>query len=341
VTPDALPFDELLKIIRENASFALFGHINPDGDSISAVLAFRIGLEQLGKRSVAMFSEDGVPRYFRWLPGADEMRSAADGVEPVDVAVLLDCGTRKRAGESFFPFLDKARTTVNIDHHVSNAGYCDLNIIDGAASSTCEVLYHFFQFAGVEITRSLAQLLYTGIMYDTGRFKHSNTTPEVFNVCARLVALGADPSSIATRVYDHRGMAYLKMLGYTLGNMHTTPDNRIAWIAVDRATYRRLGAVDEDTEGIVEMLGAYEECEVHMFFSEAEDGRSRASMRSRGRVSVNDICAKFQGGGHRFAAGFRSRDPLEKVVDEAVHAAIEALAEADRISPRVKDGNGK
>lgn len=329
---NGLPFEALKKVIDDNKSFALFCHINPDGDCVGAILALRLALLQIGKTDVRVLSEDGVPAYFRFLPDADAVLSKADLAAPVDVAMLLDCGTRKRAGESFFPFLDAAGMSVNIDHHISNAGFCDLNIIDGEASSTCEVLYHYFQFAGIEITRDIAICLYNGIMYDTGRFKHSNTTPEVFQICSRLVALGADSSRIAVRVYDHRSIAHLKMLGFALSNLQTTPDKRVAWIAIDRETFRRFGAEDEDTEGIVEMLGSYEECEVHIFFSEAEDGRSRVSMRSRGRVSVNDICLAHGGGGHRFAAGLRSKKPLSELVGIIVDAVVEALRQTDENS---------
>ena len=320
-----MDFQKLNDILNAGSVFALFGHINPDGDAIGAAIALGRALRARGK-AVTIFSQDGVPDFFRFITGpgdviADKTTDAAS-LPAFDTVVFLDCATKKRAGEGFFPIIDAAPVTASVDHHGTNHLFATLNVIDGNASSTCEILFRFFTEHGWEITREMASPLYLGVMYDTGRFIHSNTTPAVFRICSDLVALGADPASIANNVYNKRSQAHLRMLGHALATMRTAADGRIVWAVAPRTIFRELGADDPDTEGIVEVLGGYAGCEAHIYFTEGPDGMSRVSSRSTGRINVSDVCKQFGGGGHDFAAGARVNRPLDHVVAEFI-AAVE------------------
>ena len=323
-----MDFKSLKKILSEPKSFSVFGHINPDGDSIGALLSTRIIALSLGAKDIKLYSRGGVPDDFMFLPGAGLIeKKAADGAPPADVAILVDCGGPKRIGDELLPLLKSSPFVVVIDHHVTNGGFGNLNIIDSNAASTCEILAKFIEAENIGMPLELAQCLYTGIMYDTGRFLHSNTTPEVFRICADLVARGANPHEIAVNVFNRRRFERLKLLGYSLVNMKTAEDNAVSWSVADRKTYEELGAEDEDSDGIVETLGAYKGCEAHISFSESKDGRARVSMRSSGRIDVGAICAKFGGGGHKFAAGIRMDGPLS-LVEQKVVAEVCAAARA-------------
>ncbi|HOO56574.1 MAG TPA: bifunctional oligoribonuclease/PAP phosphatase NrnA [bacterium] len=322
-------FKELHDKLVSYDNYSIFGHMNPDGDSIGAIIAMYRILKGLGKNAV-MYSRDGVPDYFRFLPDTDKIIGIeqAGGLN-VDTALLVDCGGPKRTGDEFVPALEGANAVFVIDHHATNSGFGDLSIVDPEASSTCEIIARYAEHSGLEIDPETATCLYCGIMYDTGRFLHSNTTYGVMRLASEMVRQGADPRNVAFNVYNRRSQAHLRLLGHVLDNMQTTADGRICWAVVERKIYDELGARDEDAEGIVEMLGSYNGCEVHATFSQTSNLKSRASMRSAGRVNIGRICAAFGGGGHDFAAGIRSGLPLNELAEKVIAEVLKAVRETD------------
>lgn len=323
-----IDFAELQKTLEDANEIAIFCHINPDGDCIGALFALGRTLMARGKK-VTMISHDGIPGFFKFVPMTSETVATSTNVASLkernfDLAVMVDCATKKRAGEAFFPIMD-ASTLITIDHHATNDGFAARNFIDPSASSTCEILHRLFTRAGWNITPKVAECLYMGIMYDTGRFMHSNTTPEVFRICSELLAAGISPAEIANHVYRDRSRASLHILGYALVNMKTAADGQVAWATIPRSVFHEYGATDSDTEGIVETLGAYDGCEVHIVFTEGPDGRARVSTRSAGKVLVNEVCALFGGGGHKFASGIRSEKTLQEIEKLVVAEVVRRL----------------
>lgn len=330
----AMDFKALEEKLKSNHSFSIFGHMNPDGDSIGAMLSMaHILRNHFGKNDVRVFSRDGVPGFLKFMPEADGISTDRErAMEKVDLVLLLDCGTAKRVGDELAGCVEKAEHVAVVDHHATNTGFGELNLTDPDASSTCEILYRFVKEIGVNIDATLAIQLYTGIMYDTGRFIHSNTTPAVFEICSDLVSRGADPAEIAMNVYSARTLSHQRLMGYVMSNFKTAEGGAIAYCAMTRKQFEELGAVDEDNEGVVEQMGGYAGCEVHATFMELADGRVRVSMRSKGRVNVGKICKKFDGGGHDLAAGIRFRKPLDEVVEEVIaetQLALEALKKGE------------
>ena len=323
-----MDFHELTSLIQTHQSFALFCHINPDGDCIGAVLAMYQVLKKMGKQ-VYPISFHGVPSFLRFLPHADEIIPGDKAKDlTAEVAIILDCGDEKRVGEELIPVLRRAAKRISIDHHISNNfSFADLNYVDPHASSASELIFRFLQQENSPLNSDIATCLYTGIMYDTGRFKHPTTTPQVFQVCSELVAAGADPSQIAIQVYDGRSVAHLRLLGYSLSNIHIEENNALAWAVIERDRVEAMGAKDEDFDGVVEMLGAHEGCEIHIIFSAGTDSRVRVSMRSKGNVDVSRIASKFGGGGHRAAAGLRLSKPMAEVIDMVLNECRERLSE--------------
>ncbi|MEW6201560.1 MAG: bifunctional oligoribonuclease/PAP phosphatase NrnA [bacterium] len=323
-----MDFSELSALIRSYNSFGLFCHINPDGDCVGAVLAMYHFLKGLG-RSVYAVSCHGAPSFFRFLPGADEVISAEKARQlTVEVAVTLDCGDEKRVGDELIPALRRAARRVNIDHHISNnSDFADLNYVDPHASSTCEIIYRFFEQEKFNITPDIAACLYTGIMFDTGRFKYATTTPEVFRVCSALVAAGADPGAIAVRVYDQRSLPHLHLLGYALSNLRTDEDGALLWSVIEQQQMKEMKVTDEDFDGVVEVLGAYRKSEVYILFSATDNGRVRVNLRSKGGVDVSGVAVKFGGGGHRCAAGLRSKKPMAELIESVLNECRARLRE--------------
>ncbi|MFH1538667.1 MAG: bifunctional oligoribonuclease/PAP phosphatase NrnA [bacterium] len=327
-------FKKLSEMIRRAGTFALFGHINPDGDSVGAILAFSRILRGMGKE-VRLFSPQPAPAFLRFLPGAGEIETEAPKDLDVDLAVALDCGGENRAGKELVPALKRAGGRVNIDHHASNEAFGDINIVDPDATSTCEIIFRFAKHEGAPIDEQTATCLYTGIMYDTGRFKHPTTTPEAFRICSELVDAGAKPSEIAVKVFDGRSLAHLKLLGAALSNMKVEEGGGLVWSAVSKEQFGEMEATSEDAEGVVDVLGSMDGCEVFMFITGLPDGKVRVSLRAKGAVDVSAISAENGGGGHRSAAGFRSTKPIGEVIEKVVGQCVESLRKA-----RGGGGNG-
>lgn len=328
VNPSENPevFAEVARMIDAASTFALFGHINPDGDSIGAVLAFHHALRAMGK-TTHVFSPGAVPKFLDFLPGSGKVKARAPSNLKADLAIALDCGAEKRVGDEFLPALRRARAVLNIDHHASNEPFGVLNVVEPKASSTCEIAALFMKSRGIEITKEIASCLYAGIMYDTGRFKHPTTSPRAFSICGELVAAGASPSEIAVKIYDGRSPAHLRFIAAAISAMKVEMGGRLVWAALTREQMHEIGATPEDAEGVVDMLGITRGCEIFMVFNVQPDGRVRGSLRSKGDVDISVVASKHNGGGHRNASGFRTPEPLDTVVERVVAECRAILGE--------------
>ena len=325
-------FAPIRQCLEENSSIYIFCHINPDADCTGAMIAMqRILTKSFGKKDVVMCSLDYVPKNLRFLKGASNINTLnmVDPAAKPDLALLVDCGLPTRVGKEFGPILERAGAIAVIDHHANNTGGGNINFIDSNASSTCEIIFRFCESIGITPDLDTATALYTGLMHDTGRFMHTNTNPEVFRIASKLVELGADPAAIATSVYNDRPVSHLKLLGYALANMKTHRDGEVAYAVLPREIFEPIGATGEDTEGIVEAIGAYDGCRANFSITITAEGLARVSMRSRVGLSVGKICEKFGGGGHAYAAGFRSRAAADTVVEMVLAQLDAAFDDAD------------
>jgi phosphoesterase RecJ-like protein len=309
-------------LLRGGARFLVTSHVNPDGDSIASQCALRIVLERLGKR-VTVFNRQPPPRVYRFLPGADLItQTAPRSLRGFDALVVLDCGDPRRASG----LLERTPPipVVNIDHHVTNPRFGDVNWVDPGASSTAELVFRVAEKLGVRPDGPLAEALYAGILTDTGSFRYGNATARAFLVAGRLVRNGLDPSGIARRIYDAAEYDTLRVLGTTLNGLRRSADRRVAWITIPRRTLARLASPAE-TEEWVNYPRSVSTAEVAVCFKETAPGEIRVSLRSKSDVDVAALAARWGGGGHRNAAGATYRGTLAHAVRDVVAAAEAAL----------------
>ena len=221
---------------------------------------------------------------------------------------------------------------MNIDHHATNPGFGDLNLVVPDACSTAEIVHGLALALGVRPEGGLAEALYTGILTDTGSFRHGNATPRAFRIASQLVDAGVDPSRIAQAVYESVAFETLKALGETLADLRRTPDGRVSWIRLPHALLRRLSSPAESEEwaGYPRSLDT---AVISVCFKESEPGLIRLSLRSKGAVDVAALAARWGGGGHRNAAGATVRGSLESVERDVVAAAARHLRPARSGSP--------
>jgi phosphoesterase RecJ-like protein len=294
-------------------------HIRPDPDGIGSVLAVRELIETLGCEPLVIL-EDPCPPRCTFLPGADKVQTISQcaHMQPFDLAVIVDAGDRKRIG-SVESLIAAGAEIVNIDHHGSNDKFGSLNFVYPDTAACGELLYFMFEALGVSITPSMAMNLYAGLLTDTGRFRHSNTTPRSLRVAASLIEAGADSPVITDHLYYTIAAPDIYSMGLILQTLELHGGGKISTMIVS------LDHGIEDPDHAVDFARAIDGVEVAVLFSEMKDGKIRVSMRSKSYVS--QLAESFGGGGHLRAAGFRMRGTLEGVKARIMPALLKAVGE--------------
>jgi phosphoesterase RecJ-like protein len=315
----------ILALLRGGGRFLVTSHVNPDGDSVASQCAVRLIIERLGGRADIVNSQPA-PRAYRFLPGAVRFSTNRPRRwKPYAALLVLDCGEARRASGLLEP--RPSVTVVHIDHHASNPGYGDLNLIDPAACSTAEIVHGLAVALGIRPVGPLAEALYTGILTDTGSFRHGNATPRAFRVASSLVGAGIDPARIAQAVYESVPYETLRVLGRTLAGLRRTPDGRIAWIRLPLTDLGRLSSAAESEEW-ASYPRSLDSAVLSVCFKETAPGQVRLSFRSKGSVDVAALAARWGGGGHRNAAGATARGALAAVERSVIAAAVRHLGPA-------------
>jgi phosphoesterase RecJ-like protein len=295
------PLAALQKLCDQHDRFLVVSHVRPDGDAYGSTLGLALSLRAMGKE-VQTVNADGLSPLFQFLPGSADLTAPGSEPEADRIIIAVDCADAKRLGAVF-----KRPPDVNIDHHVSNPGYGLLNLVDAESPATAQVLHEIISTLKWPLTAGVAANLYVGLMTDTGNFRYRQTTAHTFEVAAELVKAGADPTDLAEACYQSFRAERLLLLKEVFGAIHFANRARVAWFGLTPEMYQRSGAIPDESEGLIEFLQAVRTVEVAFLLEALPEGLTRASMRSRGHVDVQLICKEFGGGGHRLAAGLRSK----------------------------------
>lgn len=312
--------DNFLKIkerIMESRNILITSHVNPDGDAIGSGLALMKGIEKLNKNcNVRFVLQDKTPDRIKFLK-LEKRAEIYNSQEKYifDLAVCVDSATLERTGA--VKELIENCEKINIDHHISNPCYGQLNYVEDI-SSTSEVVYKFLKFTETEIDIDMAEALYTGLVNDTGNFKHSNATEKTFQMAGDLVSIGVDNSKVVREFLNTKSMAAIKLLGQAMYEMKFDEEKKLVYFFLSYEDMQKVNGRKEDTEEIVETLVSYEKAEVSLFLREDKPGVIKGSMRSKYDVNVNEIASIFGGGGHIKASGFTSTLPHEEIIKKVL-----------------------
>ncbi len=306
---------EVIEAIQNNQRFLLTGHISPDGDSIACQLAMAEALEQLGKEA-SMQSADPVPAMYRKLPGASRVRRVSEIEGEFDAAILMECPTPERSGFEHIP----ARTIINIDHHPDNQNHAHVNWVNAKKAATAEMIFTLVEELGCEITGSMAENLFAGILTDTGSFSFSNTTASCLEIAAELVKRGASPAAVAQKVYRSYPPEKLDLIGRMLSQIQRFCDGAAVAMTIGYEEIEKKGYASEIFEDIVNMPLITSTVKVSMLGRQDESGKWRFSMRSKGDIDIGEIARQFGGGGHMNAAGFNYTGEVEQLVKELIES---------------------
>ena len=313
----AAKFEQIGQALREGGRFAVLSHVRPDGDALGSQLALGLSLKRLGK-DVRIWNEEGMLEKYSFLPSANLLTKPPADPEDVDVAIALDTAIQNRLGTAL-PAVRSAKVWINIDHHPSNPGYGDLVYINPKAPATGQILFELIRSEKLPIDAAIAENLYVAISTDTGSFQYPNTTARTFEMAAELVRAGVDVGRVSQLTYENYPRRRAELLRDLLGTMRFEANNRVASFSLSLATAKKLGALPEHNEGLIDHLRAIHGVIVAVFFEELADGKVRVSMRSKSeKVNVCAICEKFGGGGHVLAAGARIPGTLAEVENKVL-----------------------
>lgn len=317
---------KLLSVIRENKSFLIVSHINPEGDAVGSCIALALGLKKIGKKEVYILSRDPVPEILKFLPSSKLVRQRVPR-KMFDVLLVVDCNTIERTGLKNL----RARNTFIIDHHIlpvniARSGaynYLSGSFIDPEASAAGELVYKVLVALKIPVDREMAVNLYTAILIDTGGFRYANTTPESLKIASGLVEIGAEPWRITKEVHESVPHNAVKLLALAFATLEKR--GKIAWITVTKEMLKKTGTTAEDTEDFVDYPRKIKGIEAAVFFREDGRGLYKISLRSKGGVDVAEIARKFGGGGHAPAAGCRLKGTLQEVKSKVLTAVRSAV----------------
>lgn len=306
------------------------GHESPDADAIGSALGIALALETLGARVETVFA-DPVPAMYDFMPGVERARVAPSSDLDPDLIVVCDgdvvrTGRLLRENAALF----ERAPIVTIDHHISNQGQGSTTWVDAAAAATCEQVTLLMPALGLGFDAAggdIVQLLTAGLVFDTGNFAHSNTTPRTLRVASELVAAGAELPMIARRIYRTKPNAQLKLFGRALSRLETAAGGRITWSMVDLEDFTSAGATQEQAEGLIDLLAQSASADMAILFKDLADG-VRISIRTRDEgVDATRLAAAFGGGGHARAAGASHDGPFALARDAVLSLATELLDE--------------
>jgi phosphoesterase RecJ-like protein len=309
---------------ENHQTFALMSHMRPDGDAIGSQLALGLSLEAMGK-TVHYWNVDGLPESLAFLPGSEKISLPPEEAPEIDVAIALDTATRVRLGDANLSAAAKAKVWLNIDHHLSNPLYGDVNYVDATSPATGQIVYEILQQLNMPLPDGTRDAIYVAVSTDTGSFQYDSTTAKTYRMAADLLDRGLQVGEINAKTYDSHPYRRIELLRALLNTLELASCGKVAhWEMLDQVRVD-LALQPDDSEGLIDMIRAIRGVQVAVFFEELPGGKIRVSMRSKDRrVNVCDIATRFGGGGHALAAGIRMAGPMAEA-KKLVLAAIEEV----------------
>ena len=327
--------------IREANSICILGHISPDGDCVGSVLGtfnyicslkgIKAGNAEAeedresGKESAVLVQPylEEVNDKFLYLKGSDIVCTDPKDDRKYELAIVCDCGDEDRLGR-FRHFMDHAQKVLMIDHHYTNPGFGDYMFVASNASSACEVLFGMMEEAYVN--KDIAECIYTGLIHDTGVFRHNSTSPKTLRAAAKCMEYGINFNAIIEESFFSMTLRQKRVLGWILTHMEARLDGRLIIACIDMKTRKELDAVEMDMDGMIDQMRTTTGALLAAYIYETKDHRGKLSLRSNSDlVDVSRIAANYGGGGHKRAAGCFMGLDFEKDKAEIELAVLEQL----------------
>lgn len=304
--------ETLMKLLGEAETVAILGHVHPDGDCVGSCLGmYNYLADNFGELSVRVFLEP-VSEKFSYLRYFDRIENDLPESLEVDLCISLDASDRERLG-AYDAIFSRAKKTFCIDHHITNPGFAQENHVVPGASSACEVLFGLLD--ETKIGRETAECLYTGIVHDTGVFKHNNTTGKTMDIAGRLLDKGLDGERIIDDSFFKKSYVQNQIMGRALLESILFMDGKCIFTVVKARDMEFYGVDSKDLDGIVDQLRVTDGVECAIFIYESGVQQYKVSLRANGDLNVAKVASYFGGGGHVKAAGCTMSGSIHDVIN--------------------------
>ncbi len=310
-----MTLDNIIEEINKANNIVILTHENPDGDAVGSSLAMYNALNKIGKSVDVIIPE--YPKTFEFLPGSNKILKEGKNIN-YDLAIALDCGDIKRL-DGFSKYFEDAKTKISIDHHSSNTMFADYNFVNPTSPACAQILVIVIEALGVTIDKEIGTCLLTGIITDTGGFKYKSVTAETFEFAAEILSKGVNVSDVYKKVLQTVSKTKFSLMQIAINRIEFLENGKLTFTYITKEDEQKVGAGNNDYDGIVEIGRDIEGVEVSIFLREIDNGY-KISLRSNDYVNVSDICLIFGGGGHVRAAGGNINLPFEqakaKIIEE-------------------------
>jgi len=296
---------KIKQLLTDSRRILLVTHQNPDGDGLGAVSALAQYLKKLNKDYV-MFCKDVSPANYQFIPLLHELTTDPEVFnQNHDLVIVMDAGDLKYAGIDDLLQRDKFKTLINIDHHVSNNHFGDINLVLPEVSSASEIIYQLFRFWKIQLDKEMATALLNGIIFDTGVFSNSGTTLSSLQVASHLLNIGARHMEINKNILRNKSLSLLKLWGRAFERLQYNSSYDLAFTVITLKDIIECGAEPESASGLSNFFNDLAGAKVTLVLIEQPDSIIKGSLRTtRDDVDVAKLAQSLGGGGHQKAAGF-------------------------------------
>ncbi len=304
--------------LKKHAKILIFCHNRPDGDTLGSAFGLKHALEQLLGKVADVVCAQPVPEKYFSLDYIGKTYLPSEITQSYDCHISVDCASETVFGDSFALY-QKCPITLNVDHHVSNERYAKLNYVENRASC-CEIIYGLVNYFGRDLTEDISNSLLLGVVTDTGNFMHNNVTKDTLQLASELVGKGANLNKISYAMFKNQKIERAKLYAHTIEKTRFFEDGKIAIISIFKSDFEKFSATQDMTEGFIDFPLSIEGVEVAVSIMEAKENSYKISLRSKGKINVNEIASFFGGGGHVLASGCMISGFYEDVKDKLIRA---------------------
>ncbi len=312
-------YDKISKVIDENKKFLIITHDYPDGDSLGSQVALYQLLCRL-KRDVISICNSELPYQYNFLPDLDKIKKSIEESELSSreyICFCLDCADENRMNVDFKALKENVKFIINIDHHKKNSNFGDLNLVESSSSATAEILYkliekHYKKF----LNHKIALGIYVGILTDTGKFQYSNTSHAVHRIVSELLKFDISPSKIHKCIYENEPLTRFKLIKLVFDRIEYIESSGLIYSYILENDFKKLNLPFSAQDGIITMLRSKDRAKVAALIKQIGKNSFKISLRtSDSDVDLFKVAGKFDGGGHRMAAGYSDRGSLRTVIN--------------------------
>ena len=308
---------ELGDFILKNDNYIITAHEAPDGDAIGSEIVLYSILHYLDKKAIILNSDSTEDKYSFMDPDSIIQHineGEALPVDPKDYTLFIVDTEPGNIGHLRGQLNRKTlKDLVVIDHHDYESDIPFKGIFISEASSTCEILSKVQAHFSIPFFTPLTEAMFAGIVYDTGSFIYPKTSAETFRIAHELVQNGARPNFVYSQLYESKSIESLKLRSMVGASMELHYGDHLAYQFMSKKALIDSGARYEESQEIVNIPLQCNTVRISVFVKQNSEGMTRCSIRTKNEIDCLPLAAKFGGGGHPTAAGFKIEGSVKEV----------------------------